>query len=338
MSRTSLTNQLARLRSKYTGETASQVIPAIKQVTRALAGDQRDLLADILRGRPADPPTELRQALFPAALTHPQRELETAVLAAATRAASHLQLRPPVDVSRPAHALRAVEPERAPRHRLILHPHHHGLGPLLLELLPRAGTERVEGLPGLRYRQHARCVELFLLGTDASVILAGVSRKIWHAAVTFGGNWLALRESTPQWLWQQYPGTLSGTEKSHVDTHGRVAGSAYLGSALLRRYGLLHGAAWVTMWASDKVLLLEWPGTPAPTDVSADLLHPIYGLGGMLHQDHPSPDSVRLIGEEQWGELLLRTVLPPGVSGRFEPAHWPEDFFAPWRIFAEMTT
>jgi hypothetical protein len=164
-----------------------------------------------------------------------------------------------------------------------------------------------------------------------------VTRKVWHAAVAFAENWLALRESTPRWLWQQPPGTLTVAEQTQLHAHGRGAGPVHLGSAMFRRCGLLRGTMWITVWANDELLLVEWPGTPAPAEIAADLRDPICGLGDAFRQHDTDPESARLVEEDRPAELLLRTVPAHDVSAPSDLTHWPEEFFTPWRDFEETT-
>jgi hypothetical protein len=339
MARTSLTDQLVDLRGRYTGETPSQCAPAVRAVTAALSVAQRSLLVDVLRGRPRAVPADLCRLLLPDAATHAQRELEAGLLLAVSQAAGPLALRPPVDVSRPAHALWSVEPEQAPRHTITLHVHDHALGPLLLGLLPRLARDRVEGLPGLRYRHHARCAELWLVGTDARAVLAGVSRRSWDAAVTLAEDLLAQRGVRPRWLWQRRPDRLSAEECAQIDEHGRVPGPVRLGSAMLRRGALFRSAAWVTAWASDDTWLVEWPGGPSLPEAVTALLHPIVGLPGAFRHGTIDGDSLQLVDQLSMAKLLLRSMPPPagadGVPSR--GTSWPDDFFRPWRVWAETT-
>jgi hypothetical protein len=336
MARTSLTDQLVELRGRYTGETPSQCVPAVRAVTAELSAPHRLLLVDVLRGRPRTVPADLRHLLLPDAATPAQRELEAGLLLAASHAAGPLALRPPVDVSRPAHAIWSVEPEQAPRHTLTVHIHDHALGPLLLGLLPRAGRDRVEGLPGLRHRHRARCVELWLVGTDAKAVLAGVSRRSWDAALTLAADLLAQRGARPDWLDQRFPDRLGAPERAHLGQHGRVPGPVHLGSAMFRRAGLLRSAPWATAWADADTWLVEWPGGPSLVDAVDALLHPVVGLPGAFRHGAIDGDSVHLVDQLTLDRLLLRT-LPPAEGASAGTAHWPEEFFRPWRTWAETT-
>ncbi|SHF10125.1 hypothetical protein [Streptoalloteichus hindustanus] len=336
MSRTSLTQQLVDLRRRYTGETSSQVVPAVRAVTETLDVERRDLLVNLLRGNPVAVPVDLRRALFPEAGAA-QRELEAGLALAAANAGGPLALRPPVSVARPAHAIRSVELEKAPHHTLTLHLHEHALGPLLLGLLPSAQDGELSGLAGLRHRQHPRCVELFLLGADAKVVLAGVSARTWHAGVVFVEEWLALRGITPQWLWQQSPERLTSAERSHVDSGERVAGPADLGSAVLRRSPLWNSASWLTQWAAQDLWLVEWPAGPAQREIVDALLHPLFGLPGSFRHEETGPDSGSLVSQESAGRLMVRTVNQPAATPEVPAHEWPDDFFRPWRRWSELT-
>ncbi|MBV9845659.1 MAG: hypothetical protein JOZ47_11360 [Kutzneria sp.] len=182
--RTSLIRRLADLRSIYTGETDSSVLPSISQGGQRLDARDRALLLEALdhnwatraMGENSLPPpaTHIRQALLPDARTPGQREFEAAVLAAASRAVNYLHLRRPANLLRPARVFRMVRPQPV---ELVLHVEPCSLAPLLLELMPRITEDDVLGVPGLRARLHRRHVELYLVDTDpvATVLLAGVS-------------------------------------------------------------------------------------------------------------------------------------------------------------------
>nr|BFF04392.1 hypothetical protein GCM10020241_60670 [Streptoalloteichus tenebrarius] len=160
---------------------------------------------------------------------------------------------------------------------------------------------------------------------------------MWHAGVVFVEEWLALRGTTPRWLWQESPDRLTPAEQSVVDGQGRVQGPVELGSAVLRRAALWRSASWLTAWASQGLWLLEWPAGPARSEVVSSLLHPLFGLPGSFRHDETGQDTASLVDEESGSRLMLRTVERPEESPDAPTREWPEEFFRPWHRWAELT-
>ncbi|MFC6089093.1 hypothetical protein [Saccharothrix lopnurensis] len=317
MARTSLTEQLVDLRRTYTGENTSQATPAVKAVLRGLPVDRRDLVVDALRGR-----ADARGPFLPDAEGHDQRTLECVLLRVGLDAASHLQLRPPASMLRPAHAFRAVEPLPHPR----LHLTGHAVGPLLYELLPRRDGDWVAGVPGLRVTRHPRSVELRLVGLDAAAHLAGVDDRAWTEGMRYVRNLMAGRGLRGDFI----DGPLTTAERDHLDETPHPTGA---GSLVLRRYHVFARAPWVRIAGRGGQLWVEWPEGLGVARVADRLLHPVFGLPEAV-ETPGAPGELGL--STGWYDVFLREVEPPdpanepalaamewprGVTGWWEPPH-----------------
>ncbi|QFZ22433.1 hypothetical protein [Saccharothrix syringae] len=317
MARSSLTEQLVDLRRTYTGENATQAVPAVKAVLHDLPPEQRERVVDALRGK-----ADARGLFLPEAEGDDQRSFESALLAAGLDAAGHLQLKPPASMLRPAHAFRAVEPLPRPR----LHLAEHALGPLLYELLPRHDDGWLSGLAGLRVTRHPRSVELRLLDHDAGAYLMGVDERAWAEGMRYVHNLLAGRRLRADFI----SGPLTDLEADHLAEHPRPSG---VGSSLLRRYHLFAAAPWLRALAQGDRWWVEWPASLGVARVADRLLHPVLGLPGAVE----APSTTGGLGVSTgWYDVYLREVEPPnpehepalaafdwaeGVTGWWEPPH-----------------
>lgn len=289
--RQSLVRRVAELRRAYTGETDSSLMPAAVAACQSLDSEQRVELARALDrdysqrllGDDSAPPMApaLRSAVLPDAGTYAQRELEAAVLLAASRAGSYL--RPGTTCwlkNRPSRLIRMVRPQ--PDGELVLHLETAVLAPLMLELWPRLSKDGVvAGLPGLRATVHRRHVELIRLSTDrvARIQLANVSYRAWSAALTFAET--VDPEPNPlQWLGND-PAPLLPQELEALSDRPLTADFAGLASWLLRRFELLAVAQNLRVDAPrHDQLQLCWSGEPTAAAVASKLVHPITGLPG----------------------------------------------------------
>ncbi|CAL9376651.1 hypothetical protein SUDANB95_00971 [Actinosynnema sp. ALI-1.44] len=313
MSRSSLTEQLVDLRRGYTGENLSQAVPAVKSVLHALPDDRRQRVVDALRGG-----ADVRGLFLPDAPTDDQRSLECVLLQTATDAASHLQLRPPASMLRPAHVFAAVQPGDTVR----LHLTEHALGPFLYELLPRREDRWVAGVPGLRVTRHPRSVELRLLDLDASAILSGVDDAAWAVGMKYVHTLLKGRDLHGPFI----EGPLTAVEEEHLEQHPRPNG---LGSAVLRRYHLFTTAPWLRSLPRGDEWWLEWPQSLGVTTVADRLLHPVFGVPGAT--EVPSATGGLGMGTG-WYDLYLREVEPPDPAGEeaLGDFEWPEGVTGWW--------
>ncbi|ACU39359.1 hypothetical protein KCV87_27755 [Actinosynnema pretiosum subsp. pretiosum] len=308
MSKTSLTDRLVALRRAETGENTSQAVPAVRAVLSDLPDERRDHLVDALNGA-----GDARGLLIPEPASREQRELECAVLQAATDAGSHLQLRPPASMVRPAHAFRAAEPGP---HGLRLHLAEHALGPLLYELLPRLEDDGgVSGVPGLRVRRHPRSIELLVPGSPAGVVLAGVDEALWREGMAYVRTLLRDRDLSHRFA----EGDLHGSERAHLAEFPRRSG---LAASALRRPALLAAAPWTRTLARDDQWWLEWPEGPALPAVAQRLVHPVVGIPGLVATT-TSPESATL--SDGWWSLHVRVVQGPDPANEEALAamEWP---------------
>ncbi|GAA2661209.1 MULTISPECIES: hypothetical protein [Actinosynnema] len=308
MSKTSLTDRLVALRRAETGENTSQAVPAVRAVLSDLPEPERERLVDALNGA-----GDARGLLIPEAASREQRELECAVLQAGSDAGTHLQLRPPASMLRPAHAFRAAEPTP---HGLRLHLAEHALGPLLHELLPRLEADgSVSGVPGLRVRRHPRSIELLTPGVPATVVLAGVDEARWREGMTYVHTLLRDRDLSRRFA----DGDLHEAERAHLAEFPRRSG---LASSVLRRPALLAPAPWTRTMTRDDQWWLEWPMGPALPAVVQRLVHPVVGVPGLVATPE-SAESATL--SDGWWSLHVRVVQGPDPANEEALAamQWP---------------
>ena len=281
----SLTNRMAELRSTYTGEVRSAIVPEILTSLASLDTDDRALLTAAFKGTHADPlPERLCSAVIPEASSLAQQHLEASVLDAVSRAGFHYPK-----------LVRMVRPR--PDH-IALHIQPKALAPILRELLPCEdpdGTFR--GIPGLRAVIHRRYVELYLLHSipKASLVLPAVSYRGWHEAleeVESPQNPLRWQGNDPTPL---RPVEL---EQEYAKPHAAVA------SAILRRLRLFTAPPEVTTSADHPgVLALDWDHGPSTARIMLALLHRI---GGIAASAGLSGTDTRLALTTTAATLLLR--------------------------------
>ncbi|GAA0649775.1 hypothetical protein GCM10010174_86610 [Kutzneria viridogrisea] len=248
---TSLIRRLADLRSQYTGETDSAVLPAICHGTTLLTREDRAQVLDALDGD-GPLPEHIRRAILPDASTVDQQELEAAVLRAASRAV-HLAANPLTD--------KVFRMSRPLPDQLVLHLAPQALRPLVQELLPLETEDGLDGYPCLRARMYRRHVELHVPG--ASVHLANVSYTSWQFASE--GRWTGNDADPPT------PAELDAL--AHRDC-GRT--SPATASALLRRICLFPVQPLVI--ATPEACYLDWAGEPNHELVRERLDHPLTGV------------------------------------------------------------
>ncbi|WP_326835546.1 hypothetical protein VSH64_11560 [Amycolatopsis rhabdoformis] len=154
-------------------------------------------------------------------------------------------------------------------------------------LAPLEPTEGRDGIPGLRFDFAGPNLMLRLLDVDgrlttSRVVLRGVSADSWT------GMWATLRSTVyggkcVDPLLDRSP-KLSSGERHGYDFHWQHCGPVGLGSALLRRIGLVAGAAGLDVWSGlgGTVLHLETQRGPSVHSLVERLRHPV---AGMIHGD-----------------------------------------------------
>jgi hypothetical protein len=357
--RSSLIRRLAELRSSFTGETDSSVLPAISQGGQLLDTADRTRLLETLshnwvtramgENTVAPLARNIRQAVMPDATTDAQRELESGVLAAAGRAVNYLHLRRPADLLRPAKVFRMVRPQPV---ELVLHIEPPSLAPLLLELMPRITDDDVLGIPGLRAKLHRRHVELYLIDTDpvATVLLANVSYRQWTAAMAFVESAAPQPAGALRWLGND-PHPLTPQECEVLTSRHRAPGPAHLTSALLRRALVFGDALWFMVWARGcDTAKVEWPVGPSLPRIASQLIHPVFGLPGDIFRilqvgedylsitDHRGPRCAQHPLSEA-PSLVLRPALAPdsAFDAHTVAAGW-HDAGEPWSEWDKVLT
>lgn len=263
----------------------------------------------------------IRRVLFPEATSRGQQELEARMFLAAAEARHHLGVRPPASLVRPAFAVSSIEPDPQ---GIRVHLDRYGLGPLLMDLLPQAQEYQVDGVPGLRYRQRRRHVELRLLDTrpQAKIVLLGIDKGASASAFRFVENSYT---GPCRWLWQgEYRSTLSLDERKHLRDYRRVYGPAHIASSLFRRHRILAGAGAFSTRGEWNQWKLDWRGGPSPTEVGARLSHPIFGLPGQWEMRY-AHDEVAMLHERVSEQQLARGYKPHEVYLFREPPPTPED-------------
>ncbi|AHH98563.1 hypothetical protein [Kutzneria albida] len=338
--RTSLIRRLAALRSSYTGETDSSVLPAIAEGTSALSSEERAVVlralahnhaARLLGENTLDPvPTRIRNHLLPEATSPAQRDLEAAILFAAGRAHAHLRQRVPGE----AGVFRMVRPQPD---KLILHLTPAALPVLLLELLPRTAEGQFTGVPGLHAQLHRRHVQLVQNhAPKTSVLIAAVSYRQWLAATAFVQHVTGLpthtfcsREAEPR--------PLCDHETTALARHrGEVPPElAALTSSLLRRQAVCAGTTGAQATAlGDRTVQVRWTGGHSPALAAAlFLLHPVMGLPGDQFLIQPTHhDQVHIhIGQHAEDPGLVLDLSRDTTAERRTTGH---DHSAAWAIWA----
>ncbi|MFD9908763.1 hypothetical protein [Streptomyces sp. NPDC059063] len=123
---------------------------------------------------------------------------------------------------------------------------------ILFALLPaHAAGEEVHGLPGLRIVNRLQsAIELQVLNQPTRLRLRGLPASLWHRAEQLMlAKWID--SGTVQLCWRTAPKTWTPAERAHMaaweddsDPFIRMClRGSWLGSALLRRVGLLHTVA-----------------------------------------------------------------------------------------------
>lgn len=151
-------------------------------------------------------------------------------------------------------------------------------------LLPsQEPDDRGFGVPGIRFVPKTNYMSIHLLGeddrlTDACVILRNVTAwrwpDIWSEVNNIDDEYRCIDP-----VWTHSP-SLNGGERSRYRGYWQLAGPVGLGSAMLRRCGLLTGAFALDVWTGDggTVLNVETDDGPSVYDVLAALRHPVAGI------------------------------------------------------------
>jgi hypothetical protein len=320
-------------------------MPAVLVACQRMVADERLFLLETLDrdytqrllGDDSAPPMApaLRSAVLPDADTHAQRELEAAVLLAASRARCYLRPWPSAAgwlTSRPGRLIRMVRPQ--PDGELVLHLEAAVLAPLMLELLPRLTDDgELAGRPGLRATVHRRHVELVQHGTDqaARVRLANVSYRAWSAALTF--TEVARPEPNPlRWLGND-PTPLVPQELAALFSRPMSNHLTRLTSCLLRRIGLFATASDVCADAlqPDQVRL-RWCGELTAAAVATKLVHPIAGLPGDRFLVVPDDKRVTISCRDTGNSVELR---PQGPGSDLPLTPSVVDVANAWRAWSQ---
>lgn len=117
-----------------------------------------------------------------------------------------------------------------------------GLMPVIDRDADSSVTE-VSGVPGLRARDHDLGVSLFFPGLDGEVIVTGLSAGEWediHARGYDGPHSGCPAKDSPE-AWTLEEQRYLAEDIDHVTTRGLPTDLHVLGSAMLRRIGLLNG-------------------------------------------------------------------------------------------------
>jgi hypothetical protein len=310
MSRTSLHDELVRLRRSYTGENATQARHAIRHAVASFTPQHRSLVVDLLRSGKLDDPDKpqacrsnelqsIRDLVLPDAATVDQQVMESWVWRAASDAVSDLHDRPPASLMRRAHPLHAVCPAPSGCDGLAVRlTTPAALGPLMAALLPRWDDEsapsEVSGMPGLRPHHEGRSVVLRAVDSTAEVRIPEVPLRLWRAALAYVEQ--AFCGETPEnrqrWAWFSSPNSLAAQEREFLDRYPLRPAKARLASALLRRQHLLHSSRYFTTWTLSGVgWHIEYSGGPPPASIMKRYLDPMFGIPGEPRQIRCFEDS-----------------------------------------------
>ncbi|MEU6154920.1 hypothetical protein ABZ816_33530 [Actinosynnema sp. NPDC047251] len=260
---------------------------------RRTAGDLDGLVALRCRYTSEDPPVAERCIAPQAEATGPsapaarliaeahsvhQRILETSLLLAIHEADVPI----PADPFRFHQVFRLVSPRRQ---RLVVELAEAVVLPFLRALLaPVHPNPTGDGVPGLRLTPGQNGITLRLLDasgdlTDAEVEIKNVPVPRWNDL------WTEIRRSAPQRPVDPFldrTPQLSRGERAGLAHHRRVCGPVGLGSAMLRRIGLLSGADGVDVWAGlgKTQIHVEIHNGPSVSSVVEALRDPIAGVCG----------------------------------------------------------
>ncbi|AHH94075.1 hypothetical protein KALB_700 [Kutzneria albida DSM 43870] len=233
-------------------------MPALVQALDPLGtGDRRLLLdaLDELLDVPLSP--AVHRAVLPDARTSDQQYLEAGILYAASRVS-------------PAAVFRMVRPLG---HELWLHIRDEAVTPLLAELLPRVTTNGLGGVPGLRISLYRRHIELYLVDSDARVLLSGVTYRQWADTLSA----FSTCGDVPLWGQWKHPHPLTDTERA-ASRREHVAAAA-VSSALLRRISLFTT---VPRIVHSPFALgacgVDWSEGPSTSEIAGVLMNPVCGL------------------------------------------------------------
>ncbi|GAB3968826.1 hypothetical protein [Plantactinospora veratri] len=326
---TSLVDQVAALRRGCTGESNTAATEAVRPTLQRLARPDRGRVVDALRADYSSdapwsawsqpPMPDLRELLLPSAASGGQQELECGLLDSISGAADALHCRPPASLLRPATVLRHLTITATGV--LGVRVDEPALGPLLVELLPAPFDGELRGVPGLRYRQHKRKGELYLIDAApaARIMLTAVTPPVARRALDYvsGATQLAVDEvrSTLQ------AKHLTPVEQDWMQRHSRTPGDPALASALLRRMFTLGRPLWFTTWSNGMRRVL-WPAGHTSADVARRLTHPLLGLPGVYRtEEHDKANtevrdasSDNIVGRR--GLLLTREAAPTAEFDR----------------------
>jgi hypothetical protein len=343
MSSTSLVDRLASLRRQYTGEPNTSAVAAVRPVLQRLGRADRDLIVDALRARYADktihpawshrPLSELGALLLPDAASISQQELECGLFDAMSYAVDPLHSRPPASLTRPALILHHLTITTAGDLAVVID--EPALGPLLAELLPVVDDE-LRGLPGLRYRQHRRHGELYLLDAApaARIVLTNVTGMVMREALEYVSA--ATNRPVEQVRNVLTACELSAAEHDDLQRHGRTIGEPALGSATLRRVSALGRPLWISTWSTG-ARRVQWPAGRSPAEVAQRLTHPLLGLPGTYATQRYDGGQVALLDvaagrHDRRRDLLLRGEPAPTA----EPDEGLPSFHSPaWQRWAQ---
>lgn len=203
-------------------------------------------------------PTRLRATVLPDAVLPRQQELESAIFETLCQV-THLDY-PENDLIR---RFRMVRPHGE---YLVLHLSPEAVGMLVHKLLPSGD----DGYPGLRVRAFRRHVELYFAdgAPGVAVQLAQVHWGLWRE-VSEGCRWLG-NDTEP----------LTPDEERAMEVRRRSAGTASLGSALLRRLGLFPRLPLVI--TGHDVCYVDWRDGLSRSDLAELLTHPVTGIGAAV--------------------------------------------------------
>lgn len=329
-----LADRLAQRRMQVTGETSSRALPEVCRRFSKLTAHQRKLALTLLRNGGME--AELAQvhalaaALLPDAASQAQQELEAEIAWASNKAITYLHLRPEHGFLAPARVFQATTPHDDGSLQLKLC--RDALPALLVELLPQEVDGEVHGAIGLRFRQRRRHVELYLADDPhARVLLAGVTAKMWGAALSFAEQAYV---STPQWTWNQGE-SLTRQEKRDLSRWPRTHGPIALTSAVLRRHHAFGAALWSKWWASGEHLSIEWPGGPDRDQTAFLLVDTLFGIAGCTVDSASS--TYAIVDEPGPGDksaALRSTTMPEQPDGDRELAELGRNSqHEPWRTY-----
>jgi transcriptional regulator with XRE-family HTH domain len=251
------------------------------------------------------------EPLMPEATSDGQLDLEAALLLASNRAMrSMIGRRPPTEGAPFINRVRLAARE------LSLEVADDAVTRFLAEALPSVVGDQVRGIAGLRPQPGRNHLDLQLIGfggdMQGEVRLRGVGKEQWRAAADV----LRASDRADVRPWLECRDNLH--EREYERLRHRPAQPTELMSAVLRRFPLWRGAAWLDSAVVGNSLHMRWRAGPEERAIASMLSDSACGVPGAAVASRQVSNTIRSI-------LLSRKgLISQGLSDSEESRIWPE--------------